>query len=424
MQRRCLNYFGLVLSIVLTGKGVFAQPNPAFNFDCNTLKIRVNPENARGGSFSQFFDSIEFIPLETTKGSFFGDIWKLEIGNNYFALSDNDTRSIKIFRADGKFSGSIDIGKMQQINSEVSATDMMYIWNLALTPNDSILTTSYSKNSGLACFNMRGTFLHNISVNETGIPGSIGYLKDNKLIYSPVVMGDKKDSIKHFVSLFDVSSKPAEYKQFLKVNSNQDIPHRMDFFEDLIRCYILYNNHNASFMYYGPTLYDIYEFKEDSLLHKIHLIFPQKYTFPDEYYKMTTEKKNEFCAANHDVIYNLRSIYRLNDFLFFETMNVGGYFSSNRHFIYNLKNGDLIGLDRIETDALSSFLPFRSEFGSIAGTDGKYIYCYVSSVDMFRARENNKHNVTYSPALEKYFQESNRKSNAVIVKLKLKSNLN
>ena len=45
----------------------------------NVSKIRIDPTRAYGGNISDYFDSIEYIPLETRKESLFGEITKLII---------------------------------------------------------------------------------------------------------------------------------------------------------------------------------------------------------------------------------------------------------------------------------------------------------------------------------------------------------
>ncbi|MEO8399854.1 MAG: hypothetical protein ABI550_08590, partial [Ignavibacteriaceae bacterium] len=40
----------------------------------NVPKLRIDPAQAYGGSLASVFSSIEYIPLETTKESLFGDV--------------------------------------------------------------------------------------------------------------------------------------------------------------------------------------------------------------------------------------------------------------------------------------------------------------------------------------------------------------
>lgn len=67
-----------------------------------SFTLRIDPENARGGSASQIFESIEFIPLETTSESLFGSIDQMEVTDDYFFILDTRSKSILVFNKDGR----------------------------------------------------------------------------------------------------------------------------------------------------------------------------------------------------------------------------------------------------------------------------------------------------------------------------------
>jgi len=52
-------------------------------------KIRIIPKQAYGGPVSEYFNKIEYIPLETSKESLFGDINNLTITDDSYIISDN-----------------------------------------------------------------------------------------------------------------------------------------------------------------------------------------------------------------------------------------------------------------------------------------------------------------------------------------------
>ena len=52
-------------------------------------KIRIVPKQAYGGPVSEYFNKIEYIPLETSKESLFGDINNLTITDDSYIISDN-----------------------------------------------------------------------------------------------------------------------------------------------------------------------------------------------------------------------------------------------------------------------------------------------------------------------------------------------
>lgn len=68
-----------------------------------TVTFRLDPGNARGGSTGQIFDSVQFIPLETSKESLFGSIDQLEMTDSLFIILDVRGHSILLFFRTGKF---------------------------------------------------------------------------------------------------------------------------------------------------------------------------------------------------------------------------------------------------------------------------------------------------------------------------------
>lgn len=81
-------------------------------------------------------------------------------------------------------------------------------------------------------------------------------------------------------------------------------------------------------------------------------------------------------------------------------------------------------MERITPDAKSNYLPLiGGNYISMKGLvyhDG-YFYGNVPSLHLFAAKENTKEkNPKYPPVLEKYFKTEDRKSNPVIVQMKLR----
>lgn len=72
-----------------------------------TQTLRLDPGSTRGITVSQLFDEVKFVPLETTPESLFGEISRLEVANNCYIISDQDTHCILLFNLDGSFKTKI-----------------------------------------------------------------------------------------------------------------------------------------------------------------------------------------------------------------------------------------------------------------------------------------------------------------------------
>lgn len=96
---------------------------------------------------------------------------------------------------------------------------------------------------------------------------------------------------------------------------------------------------------------------------------------------------------------------------------------SQYNFAYDTVSRKLFGLDRMAPDQVSCFLPVMGERSKNKGFMffDQYLFGYISSLSMFSSFEkNSSRNPAYPPVLQEYFKTQNRKSNPVIVKMKLK----
>src|SRR3569833_2319900 len=66
-------------------------------------KLRIDPSQAYGGKVSEYFEQVNYIPLETTKESLFGDINQLAITDSSFVITDMDTRAVLFFTRKGRY---------------------------------------------------------------------------------------------------------------------------------------------------------------------------------------------------------------------------------------------------------------------------------------------------------------------------------
>lgn len=66
-------------------------------------KIRIDPAQAYVSVTSDFFDQVEYIPLENNKESIVGDIYDMAVTDSSCVISDLDNKSIFFFSLDGNF---------------------------------------------------------------------------------------------------------------------------------------------------------------------------------------------------------------------------------------------------------------------------------------------------------------------------------
>lgn len=135
------------------------------------ITVRIDPDNARGGTASQIFDAIRFIPLETNQQSLFGTINQLEVTDSFFIILDIQSRSIILFNRDGRFH--------TRIKSDGSDKYFNY-FSIDRTAQTIIVTNNYA--NGLLVYDFDGRFIKKIPRPEK--IRSLYSLGNNTLIHN------------------------------------------------------------------------------------------------------------------------------------------------------------------------------------------------------------------------------------------------
>ncbi|MES2427099.1 MAG: 6-bladed beta-propeller [Bacteroidota bacterium] len=378
-------------------------------------KLYINPTYARGGIDTQIFRSVTYIPLETTKESLFGKIFKMEVTDDYYIVSDQSTNSILVFQKNGKFHAKINGGK--STNSQLDP-------NFTIDRKKKLIITRLSSiDEKLIWFDFNGKMVKQTPLKE--IYYSIASL-NSSIVFSPftfLTKKVKKDSINYFIkylnnSVVDKKLQPFNVSQYAMAPNLwvTEIPRPYNFYYSGIENNLLFvENYN----------YNIYVLDGSGIKKTYNVVFPQDLSIPTDSLakRLSMVDKGEYLKENKDKIYTFRGAYIVGDYLCFETIK-RDFYTTDRYLLYNLKTRSLISLQKISSSIASSFLPLFSAFGSIVGSDNYYLYSTVSSLDMFQAKEETGKKIfMYMPPLQEYFDKETRKSNPVIVQLKLKENL-
>jgi hypothetical protein len=173
-------------------------------------KWRIDPAQAYGGHASEYFDSVEYIPLETTKESLFGDIAEMVITDSSIVVSDLDTKSVYFFSLAGKY-----ITKVKMKDQTVASLSID-------GKNNEIAILSYHPVLGLSnyYYTSTGTRLtHNKLLKDqpTGLT-SIGggfFAQFNSCYFSPDQK--PKDSVFYLINIYKDSK---FYKSLLPCNQS------------------------------------------------------------------------------------------------------------------------------------------------------------------------------------------------------------
>lgn len=400
-----------------------------FLFDCfysnsqDVLKLRIDPSNAFGGTVSNYFSKIDYIPLETNKQSLFGDISQLLVTDSSYVIFDRDTRSVLFFTKEGKFINKINTGNDNVIiysygdiillarasNSgdivlrEYSTKGKILTDDKILENNNALKQYFFPLKSGFyATFNSCNT---NCECSKN-ITGSTSYMID---IY-------KDDKLYKSLLPYDI------YKKRVFCELEGRLAFSMNMILDRDAFYIS-----------SPLEHIIYQVTVDTAIAKYQIVVPKKYDIMRHLFETDSNFTNsDLKSSNYykpTSIRNVSNINLVNNFLLFKV----NYFSKladeygvllNCNFIYDFKNEKLSALERITPDKSSYYLRFFNEQKINLNGLNYHKGCYfstISSLEMFAARDATKSkNPQYPPVLQEYFKTQTRKSNPVIVRMKLK----
>jgi len=385
-------------------------------------KLRIDPSRAYGGSVSEYFDNVEFIPLETTKESLFGDISGMIITDSSIVVTDTDTRSLLFFAKDGRFLTKLKGRENEFPNISLDAVNKRIVI---------LLYNSIRKESVYKSISYTGQNVMNLSIDsrkQSVLPVvDQFYASTNSCFYS--VNEKPRDSTYYLLDIFNGSKR---YKSFFPVNQQNSSG-----FCALAGELRLPNVSESGAFYVSlPFGHEIYRVTKDTAVGLFQIVLPAKQEYPKD---VKTVKDQIIIdsmrtVANRDwkrivdisnIFFNKsRMFFKLNPKLF--VWFSGSEQPNQYNFIFDTLKQKLVSLERISPDSSSYFLPTLDRSSRNITRNGLffengYFYSNVSSLKMFEAMERTKSKAPkYPPILLEYFMAQNRKSNPVIVKMKLK----
>ena len=389
------------------------QPN-----DQQTIKtLRVNPDYARGGTVSQLFDSITYIPLETTKESTFGNIQYLQVSRHYFAFYDYSTKGIFVFDKKGKFISKIT--KVPDLN------DYWELSNFVLNPYSEHIYLVYSTWDKqkktiipkLAIYKPDGQLDHQQLLETTNFNGL------NADMYTFIdatttLHGVNPDKNPHHTYFVTVKEFKQPEKYIMPVAKG-------DPFINPRKSYHRSSTQDGWGFWTRGYDYTFLASKGEQL-QAFKMLLPAKISLDSSIYRDSAMMRpgnaaSEFSRKHTKLVTGISQIFRCGSLQFF-TFIMGYYSSIDCSYFYNLNNGNLYNFGKITPDSTNGYLPIVSV--APAAADSNYIYSFMPSFALFSAKDqaSDKHPV-YSPVMQQYFATENRKSNPVIILLKPKKDL-
>jgi len=394
------------------------------SFSQQLPKLKINLDQAYGGAFSDYLDSIEYIPLETTEGSLFGDISELIITDSSFVVTDIDTRSILFFSLSGKF--------IKRISKRGTLLVTVAVHDVHKNKIAIVFQNASRTKKEIGIFSLLGDFIKTST------------LKDNEADFyrNSIIIDENNYWLKNPLLEFD----PVSNFHFLQYRNNVKVKSVIPM--DSLNRYSLHRLIKRISPQNRPMVYSNNFYFSTPLEHKVYkvstltgeaeplfqLVFPASLGINNKLLAISEKKQIDSIVNTkwftETTVLSLENIFCDDNKIMFKTRTGSfGFYGPDgkvvaRNFLYKFQDGRLIAFERVRPDSSTYFLPFSD--ASLISFEGFHyskecMYTYISSLQMFSAYQATKEkNPQYPPVLQSYFKTQNRKSNPVIVRMKLK----
>jgi hypothetical protein len=409
--------------LVITASYTFAQKIIKTDTS-NYVTLHVDPSNAMGGNVSDVFSNVNYIPLETTPESTFGSIKQLAITDRYYIIRDDNTNSILFFTKDGKYHTKIK-GKSTNTHRDKIREFFVNRWTKQIVfTDDSYRTVKYYDFDGkLIKIEDRVNADFKADMSAT----SFYFIGPNKLVNCDGYRDEdeKSEYYKPFHrSLLQFMDGPKVYAtgfNYTADRGKKEVIHRSI-------GPLSYFGSDTTLFYSEYFNYTINTVTPNCIKRAYHFVFPLAMSLPLDFATnpIYDEGEEEYRKAHQQQVYCLNNFYKTGDNLLFAA-TVYDYKVKENQLVYNLKSGTLIALQHLLPDEKSFMLPifgYNFDFYGLDACDGTYSYNSVSSVELLKAKEDNKDkNIKYNQTLTDFFAKATKISNPVLVQLKLKGAL-
>ncbi|HMH35198.1 MAG TPA: 6-bladed beta-propeller [Puia sp.] len=379
-----------------------------FLFGQSVINLRVDPENARGGTASQVFSDVKFIPLETTKESLFGQIDQMEVTDSFFIVLDQQSRSILVFTREGKLH--------KRIKSPGPEKYFNY-FALDRVAREIIASNNYA--DGLLIYNYDGLFLRKEPCPEH--VQSLFYLGNRSFVYNIERISQAVPSNK---SSYDLALSTG-YNSITKY-LNPYNPKCEDGEFNMMSNPINFSGVPGSCMFSLPFSYSVYQLNDTGVLCRYNFILPLKYSLPSGFDTGCSfaNKRAEYVyhdPENIDKINSIGRVFRSGDYILFTAISSHFKIGSDWNYAYNTRSGNLISFSKVTPDSSSSHLPIlASVFENINAIDGNNIFASCPSFRLLSFKGISDRPIVYPDALKELFSTGNKTSNPIIILVQLK----
>jgi hypothetical protein len=368
--------FTLILVICfIVSNSVIAQT--VIPIDTSNLRtLRIDPENAYGGTAKEIFQSAEYIPLETTKESLFGDIEQLAITKDRFIILDRSTNCILFFDRKGKFIGKIKGG------SKTDYSNVILDFTFNKWKKEVMFFQGNLASRKFVYCNLDGQKIRELPYDIENVPNFTQqqFVAPDLLVGINYYQDDQKVSSNKLYEL-GFSERFKKVQAIAIPTSAARLDNEGDYYDVLHN--FSYAGNDSTFFYAKTHDYNLYSITPNTVSHTFRFLFPMQMALPknfmtDAAYK---DKKLDFISKG-PFIQMINDSYLVGNNLTFN-LPISSKRDGLSHLIYNLNSDKLISYKYISTDESTYYLPLMSYYRysrGFLGCDGKSMFMQLSSI--------------------------------------------
>lgn len=413
--------FLLLLLFVYAGKrsdgGQINQfPNSAQQDSVVFKEIRFDPNSPgytnESVASSDIFESVEFVPLETTSQSVFGQIDQMEITEKYFIILDQRFNTIFLFTKDGKFYGNITNKGKHKKGSKFKAIECFTVDR----QNNQIIF--YDNMTGkMFYYTIEGEYIK--EMNTVFDFQDFKYLDNGKVLYygirSAYSPGENKPKGIDPCNLIiaDVEMKHIE-RELLPFDTTFDWNKIYEIPNSVCR------NNNSLFVS-QPYDYKIYQIEENGIRGGYSLILPMINTIPADFFtndKYMNKWVQYLDPNNNNIIFGMGNIYQSGNTL---TFNLQPSIMQYSPYLYNIKTEALYSFPEIDSDSSTYYLPLGEDFVGVDNDDFITRISAASLIDAYCQIPKNIIKDNPNPKINALIKALKNVDNPVLIKLNPKA---
>ncbi|PZP51644.1 MAG: hypothetical protein DI598_02770 [Pseudopedobacter saltans] len=391
------------------------------------IKIYTDPENAPGIKASKFIDSIDFIPLETTKESKYDNYYWFIVGKNHFAMMDNANNAVFIFDKQGHF-----VYKFKNEKSRFKINSLQYV-----PSENAILIISYNKNYTISN-SKKQQLVKRWEGKDISKYVSVEWVYLNKEITRKKVFAPSyvlNNNITYFDSGFiyrnysyDKYDKDSVAYRLVQYGPDYKVKHKYFPFLNLPKLWSSYADYvlalpvcstpNENTMLFQLDFSPIlYELKPDTLVERYRFVFPMANVMPSDFSSLRFNNNIDFekyKEKNNKAISYFRDMIEHGKYLIFGTATPAYSF---KRFL--LMDNMVYSLDKLTSDSSICNLP-PNLFNSISRQDKDYVYTITDAETILQQKTNLLADPHVSPAFKAHLNKMTKNDNHIIIRVKLK----